>query len=134
MQAATVECDVDCLDDDDFDPPAEEIVVSSMQRFFSGLDWSAGGPIPNSEFRRNEFIELIQSYSFIHAIDVGYYAIEQMKKNNFNLSTVGEIKTDTDVDIMLTVLSRCHRLRIPQKYIGGMFILYLHLCEGIRLY
>lgn len=133
MQAVTVECEVDCFDDD-FEPPAEEIVVLSMQRFFAGLDWSAGGPIPNSEFRRNEFIELVQNYSFTHAIDVGYYAIQKMRENKLRLSSTGEIQLDTDVDIMLTVLGRCHRLRIPQKYIGGMFILYLHLCEGIRLY
>lgn len=130
MQAVTV----DCLDEEDFDQPIEEIVVSSMQRFFNGLDWSAGGPIPKSEFRRNEFIELVQEYSLIHAVNVGYTAIQKMRERDLRLCSVGKIHSDTDVNIMLNVLSRCHSLRIPQKYIGGIFILYLHLCEGIRLH
>lgn len=107
-------------------------VVNSLNKFFSRKQWYAGGPIPPELIHTKRNYNLVKNIDIVHAIDIGYNGISKTMKNNGKLART-QRELDLDIYLALRVIHQCERMGIPQDYIGGLFLLYLELCEKVEL-
>ena len=97
-------------------------IATSLTDFFSGKKWHCGGPI----YTKINF-RLINNITLTDAIQLGYAGVARGK----SLAT-GYYK-DAEIDISLRVLRECQTRRISRDHAGGLFCLYLELCEKVEL-
>jgi hypothetical protein len=103
--------------------------VISIKTFFAKKRWWCGGPIPKSVLLTRSHINMVINLSLIRAIDIGYSAIRRSKM----LARTDKTKKNSDIRLCVSILHECERLGIPQRFIGGLFLLYLKLCEKAEL-
>ncbi len=116
-----------------------ELAKIAIKRFFETMSYHSGGPISKSRLCSDEYVNLVINIEIPSAIDIGYALIKQhgekygyFAKTGFYNQKIQEGES-IDTKIWMSVMQRCHSLHILQEYIGGIFLIYLELCEGIKL-
>lgn len=114
-------------------------VREALVTFFEGLHWAIGGEIPQEILLSDEHVNLIINIgntgsAFVHAVDLAYPLIEAHAKEYGCFARSGAYTVGLDIDMCLYVVHRLGRLNIPQVYLGGIFLIYLKLCEGVKLH
>lgn len=114
-----------------------EKVKEALVKFFDGLNYAIGGSIPKSKLFAEQRINMVVNMGnsgngLVNAIDIGYNSIE---KHNQKLEESGCSKDGLldDVGLCMFVIKRLGKLNIPQGYVGGIFLIYLELCVGVKL-
>jgi hypothetical protein len=112
--------------------PREVSILDQMYRgikeFFSDKSWYCGGPVPESTLYSLRSFRLVRNLPLEKALDIGFKGIKKAK-----LSCPAKYSKNSDTELSMKLLRECGRRNIPQEYIGGLFILYLELCEKIDL-
>ncbi len=115
-----------------------EKVKEAIVTFFGGLHWAVGGEIPQEILLSDEHINLIVNIGntgsgFVHAVDIAYPLIKAHSNDYGSFARSGSYTQGLEIEICLYVVHRLGRLNIPQGYLGGIFLIYLKLCEGVKL-
>lgn len=111
-------------------------VTKSLKEFFKDLHWAIGGKIPEETLISKKYLNLvinIGNAGFVQAIDLAYALIKKHANDYGSFSRSGPYVEDLEIEMCLYVVRRAGNLHIPQGYIGGIFLIYLELCEGVRL-
>lgn len=106
--------------------------IKYMKLFFSTKQLHCGGPISDRILlsKRNMFLVLHCSLEFVVP-----HIYQAMAING----CVSECDDDDDearrgdVEWVVAFLDRCGIERVPPKFIGGLMVMYMELCEGIEI-
>ena len=103
-------------------------IEGSIKTFFKDKSWYCGGPIPQNLLYTERNFRLIENVDLNQSVELGYKSICRAK----SLAKTKYCKK-CEVDICLKVIRDCEKKHIPQDHIGGLFLLYLELCEKVEL-
>ena len=103
-------------------------IYRSLYIFFRKKSWYCGGPVPGEILYTKEHFRLLDRIDLVSAIDIGYLSI--MKTGKLAKTLFSE---HIDTKLCLKVTRECEREKILQVHIGGLFLLYLKLCEKVEL-
>jgi|SRR5581483_10422727 len=109
-----------------------EIIIYCLNKFFEDKSWHCGGNIPKKLLINERNIRLLRNADMITAVDIGYDAIERFRRSGRYMAET-LYRGEYDVDLCLKIINEGQRLCIPQHYVGGIFLLYLELCEGVNI-
>lgn len=101
--------------------------IRAIKKFFHNKTWWAGGSIPKSILLTSQHVKLVSYIDLIKSIDYGYAAIARSGLAR------SKYKDHAEIRIALRIIHECERLGIPQQFIGGLFLMYLKLCEKAEL-
>jgi len=105
----------------------------AIKDFFAELHWAIGGKIPENILLKDKYLNLIRNIEFNDAIDACYSLINKHAQHSGFFARSGPYVEDLEISMCLYVVHRAGELHIPQGYIGGIFLIYLELCEGVKL-
>lgn len=117
-------------------------VHSSIAKFFDGLKWHSGGPIPEIALFNETNYKLVRKVELENAISIADASImrhwvkrkEQMARTKIDLANLDKkVVNKVRTSIAMKVIKRCEKLNISKDNIGGLLLLYLHLCEKVAL-
>lgn len=103
-------------------------IRDSLATFFAKKQWYAGGPIPPELLYTKRNFHLVNNVALLDAIEIGYRSIERS-----SVLAKTKYKKNVDTNLALRVIRWCERSGIMQDHIGGLFLLYLELCEKVAL-
>lgn len=103
-------------------------IAGYIKKFFRSEWWWMGGRVPEAVLLSDRNLRIVRNIDLIDAVDIGYAALERTEE----LARTDK-SPNVDIKLCMRVLRKCERLEIPQNYIGGMFLLYLDLCEKVVL-
>lgn len=106
-------------------------VSQSINAFFCRRRWHNGGPIPPNLLHTKANYNLVRNINLVQAIDIGYKAIADHLAKGPLARTRG-VK-HADIYLVTRVMRACEKVGVQQEHIGGIFLLYLELCERVRL-
>ncbi len=110
-----------------------KVAQEAIKTFFKGLNWVIGGAVPNRVMTSDKYLNLIRQIDLNNALDLGYPLIVNHGKKVGQFARSGPYVEDIEITMSLYVLYRCASLHVPQGYVGGIFLMYLELCEGVKL-
>lgn len=105
-------------------PKHPEVVraVGAMKRFFKDKTWWCGGEIPKTSLLTERNVKMVLYLNITQSVKIGYRALAKVDRPKHH-----------DIKTCVYVLHECERLGIAQPYVGGLFLLYLKLCEKVEL-
>ena len=109
-------------------PGVVKNIYMTLKLYFRRKSWHAGGPVPDEVLFTERNFRLVNNISFLTAVDLAYRSIAETK----SLARTTYSK-DCDIKMCLRFLRECARLDIPQEHKGGLFLLYLEICEKVDL-
>lgn len=101
---------------------AQDCILS----FFFNESFFYGGKIPESLLNTNENIDMLLEYDIIKSVNKAYKMLEGHELTGTSLGDV-----TGDVRLVSRILKKLALSKIPQKFSGGMLLLYLRFVEGI---
>ena len=108
---------------------AKSLAVKHIRQFFEGRRMHCGGPIPEKQLLTEGNIDMVVGTRMADAIDIIYDILES---NGMD----GDATLDEESEeaaILLEVCNKeCFGRRIPKIFVGGIALLYLDFCRGIR--
>ena len=106
----------------------EAVAKSYIHKFFATKKMHYGGAIPASVLNAKANLELVLETSLDNAVDRAY---KLMAGQVDNLADEGNIADDTKV--VVSFLRECASSQIPKVFAGGLMLMYLELCMGMRI-
>ena len=115
-----------------FADKVRELAVSYIDKFFDGKKMCSGGKIPKYMLHCPKRISMVMNYDIIRGVDYAYQILSDMvsPEEENRASITGE--ATQDIKLVNETLSLLARSGVPQQFAGGMMILYLEFCEGVR--
>lgn len=98
-----------------------EFIRFYLLAFFSTVDYHLGGPIPAHTILQDRHIQMCLKLELAECIQMYYGAIE---------AYVGGMVTDAPLRDLLTLQNTCAAIRMPQRYSGGVLLVWLILHKG----
>lgn len=112
---------------------SREFVRSCIDNFFVGKVMHCGGKIPKYILCSPKMIDMVVSTNLLDSLDIAYSCMKGMSAGDDDerFKFTGEVTDDVRlVNETLTLLSRSG---IPQKYAGGLMLLYLRYVKGVKI-
>jgi len=102
-----------------------------IDKFFEGKEMYGGGPIPHRLLSAPRYLSLVLNAD----MDAIPYAYAAMKKAGHpTTQKVSKLATvPRDVKLIISILNHCYILGVPQKFVYGMMLMYLEICEGVSI-
>ena len=115
-----------------FADKVRELAVYYIDKFFSDKKLCSGGKIPKYMLHCPKRISMVMNYDIIKGVDHAYRALSDMvtPEEESRASITGE--STQDIKLVTETLGFLARSGVPQQFAGGMMILYLEFCEGVR--
>lgn len=115
-----------------FADKVRELAVNYIDKFFDGKKMCSGGKIPKYMLHCPKRISLVMNYDIIKGVDHAYRILSDMvsPEEESRASIIGE--ATQDIKLVNETLNLLARSGVPQQFAGGMMILYLEFCEGVR--
>lgn len=108
---------------------SKEFLNSCIDRFFADKIMHCGGKIPKYILTDPKKISMVSSTTLIDGVKIVY---DSMKDSNFVESkNKGDITED--IKIVNETLNLLCKSGIPQKFAGGMMLIYLKYVKGIKI-
>lgn len=124
---------------DDINDDADEIIVGSLKHikliislFFSNREMYCGGMIPEYLLHSNRYIKNIKIL-ISDAVDCVYRAMGTLIIPTDEDDISDKWEHQEDVKTVLKVLKMCSNEGVPKDMAGGILIMYMELCEGLRI-
>lgn len=146
------------FEDEEYDDSLEPHVIipnivrskkDLVAKFFSGKEMYCGGSIPEYLLFSDRYITDALSIPVGDAISLVYRAMgtfvdideeepsDESLKRFFSIQALDEMEDDhsepADIKKVLHALSLCSSEGVPKQHAGGLLIMYMELCEGIRI-
>lgn len=102
-----------------------------IDKFFEDKEMYGGGPVPRRMLRSPRYLSLVINAT----AEVVPYLYRAMEKCGHPL-TLEKPKLTTvpnDVKLVISVLRHCYLLGIPQRFVFGVTLMYLEICEGVQV-
>lgn len=103
-------------------------ICDSLTKFFSNRYWYNGGRVPCDLLYTKRNFRLCNNITVVDALDLAYDCIKQAKQ-----LAKTTYRKNVEIALALKIIHECEGKDIPQDYIGGLFLLYLELCERVVL-
>lgn len=102
-----------------------------IDKFFEDKEMYGGGPVPKRLLRSPRYLSLVIN-STAEVVPYLYSAMERcshsLTQEKPKLATV-----PNDVKLVISILRNCYLLGIPQRFVFGMTLMYLEICEGVQV-
>lgn len=112
---------------------SREFLTDCIARFFSDKQMHCGGAIPKYLVCSPNRVEMVLNTNLLDGVDKAYIAMRDMVSYDEEMDSryTGEVTEDVRlVTDALGVLARCG---VPQRFAGGVMLLYLKYVKGVRL-
>lgn len=108
---------------------SKDFLKSCIDRFFADKIMHCGGKVPKYILTDPRKISMVSSTTLIDGVKIAY---DSMKDSNFvELKKIGDITED--IKIVNETLNLLCKSGIPQKFAGGMMLIYLKYVKGIKI-
>lgn len=108
---------------------SKEFLKSCIDKFFANKIMHCGGKIPKYILTDPKKISMVSSTTLIDGVKIVY---DSMKYSNFvEAKNTGDITED--IKIVNETLNLLCKSGIPQKFAGGMMLIYLKYVKGIKI-
>jgi len=91
--------------------------------FFKNRPMHCGGRIPHSLLHNNRRLDLVLNTSIMDGVDIAYRSLSECE----------DITGNEDVKLVAGTLDTLAHSGVPQQFAGGLLLLYLEFCHGVRL-
>ena len=114
---------------DDHVKSLKEIGKNSLLNFFQGKQMHYGGEVSKATLKSVRTINRIMTTDIIGGVDRAYLSLSlgrfgtERNKNGLR----------KDMQLILDILKECSSLKIPKCFRGGILLLYIELCHGIKI-
>ena len=115
---------------EEFVEDAQALAREWIIKFFADKEMYCGGPISERILLSPHYIKLVLDTDISVGSEVAYIAMEVDNKGEFPIKLGG---ISDDVRWVIGFLGRCGVNRVPPCFIGGLMLMYLELCDGIRI-
>ena len=127
-----------------------------IKQFFSEERFHSGGKIPESVLFSERYINLVLELNSCDGVDRAYKLLASSRESTPRLipeelearrdieecsaerpddePDVEDSLLPADIQLVLGLIHRCARRRIPQPFVAGIFCIYIEVCAGISLY
>jgi hypothetical protein len=105
------------------------IAKESLRKFFQGKQMHYGANITDSFITSNYAVEVLMTAELEPAV-VGVYRAMERKGYKQKKLLNGMVEEQM---IVLGVLKKCAKLKIPKVFRAGILLLYVELCHGIKV-
>jgi len=118
--------------DQSLDPITQSIhkyVKECIDKFFEDKSMHCGGKIPKYMVTNEKKVLMVVSTSLIDSVDIAYECMRNISEED--TKTNGDIATD--IKMVNESLSVIGRAGVPQRFAGGMMLMYLKYVKGIQI-
>ena len=132
-RSTAYEVDADVAADEEFlfkfPDQARPFVIKHIKNFFGGRKMYCGGPIMESLLLSEPNVRMVMNTRMANAITMMFEAME-----NYGFDDdVPEDHASEEAAILLEICNReCFDRKIPKTYVGGIALLFLEFCKGIK--
>lgn len=113
-----------------------DFVKNCLDTFFQDKNMHCGGKIPKYILTDPKKINLVSKLSLLDGVDIAYESMKNMtvdneedeKNKHKNMSEITE-----DIKMVNETLKLLSKSGIPQKYAGGVMLIYLKYVKGIKI-
>jgi hypothetical protein len=140
------EDEFDCEDDDDIEKAerkseeenylenfkvfSPDFAKRSIKIFFQ--DVSLGKNYKLEDLMKDKFCNLIINLQLAKSLEIGYKLVKNAPLKHV-LSIGNDRKDDPEILIFLNISRRAADLKMPKRYVGGLFLMWLHFCENLEI-
>jgi len=108
---------------------SKDFLKSCIDRFFADKIMHCGGKIPKYILTDPKKISIVSSTTLIDGLKIVY---DSMKDSNFvKAKNTGD--TTEDIKMVNETLNLLGKSGVPQKFAGGMMLIYLKYVKGIKI-
>lgn len=104
-----------------------------MIYFFADKEMHCGGKITESFLFQPRRLYAVMNMNFCKAVDKAYNCMKSDLDEDYLQRCVDQGKLSPDVEKVIETLDMLGAARVPQQFLGGMLLLYLELCEGVKI-
>lgn len=110
-----------------------EFVKMCIEKFFDDKIMHCGGKVPKYMVNTPKKVSMVINTGLCDAVDIAYESLrdyvspEEKKVAKYH----GEITSD--IKMVNEALSMLGKSGTPQRFAGGMMILYLKYCKGVKI-
>ena len=113
---------------------ATELAKSWIVKFFCGTEppkeMHYGGPIPEGIIVNDKNVMMLLNVDMSTAVITTYAAMEVHNGSPYPIAMGG---ISDDVRWTLAFIRNCANMRVPDCFVGGLMLIYLEVCEGIKI-
>ena len=107
----------------------EKFAKQCMRTFFAGRELHCGGPINPMLFETENALDIVFNTQIEDVVPPLYAAMEEA-----GLGHITPLGVENQVCETVRILHECEDLGIPKCFRGGLLLLYVELCHGVRVY
>lgn len=103
-----------------------------VENFFLDKSMYCGGPIPKNKLYSNRRVSSVANTDVSTGVDLAYVSLEKAidpamlaKAEKFGLVT-------SDIKLVQQTLNTLCRSKVPMCLAGGILLMYLEFCEGVK--
>lgn len=123
----TIEAEVNFIDD--HVKSLKEVGKKCLDNFFQNKQMHYGGNISRAAINSSKTMNRLLNTDIIGGVDRAYLSLSlgrfSRKKNNNGLRD--------DIQLVIDTLNECSELRIPKCFRGGILLLNIEWCHGIKI-
>ena len=112
----------------EFKTNALEVAKVGIRRFFKDKKFHSGGEIPKNLLNQERYLDFVLYIGIADATTAVFRAID-----NSSVSFAEEDGFSESSHLVHSTLTECCLAGIPKCFAGGVLIMYVELCEGIRI-
>lgn len=106
-----------------------KLINRQISLFFEDKEMHYGGPIPKRILKTPHYINLLANIDLTKAIDLTYESLG-IREEELN----DEDDVPESVQKVINILGECARSGVAKEFAGGILLMYMELCEGIKVY
>ena len=108
--------------------------------FFANKEWACGGAIPKPHLYASARIANVQNLDINKAVQRAYQLMGtdtllediQLENTQLDIDDTVDSTVKNDTKVVIEVLAECRRKGIPKVFAGGILVMYLELCLGLK--
>lgn len=99
-------------------------------KFFAGREMHYGGPIPANVITNDKNVNILLNVDISTAAIITYAAMEVNNGFPYPVAMGG---ISDDVRWVIAFIKNCAAKNVPDCFVGGLMLIYLEVCEGIKI-